>query len=162
GAEVARVERDRAGGRVTATLTDGRSFTGDEILVAVGRRPGTQDMGLSGVGLDDGAYVEVDDRLRATRVDGGWLYAVGDGHGKVLLTHVGKYQARVAADVILGKDARDEVSRDAVPRVTFTDPQVCAVGLTEQQARERGIAVRTVSYGTGDVAGASVSGKGIR
>jgi dihydrolipoamide dehydrogenase len=161
GAELTRVGRDRSDGPVTATLTDGRSLLGAEILVAVGRRPGTQDLGLESVGLDDGAYVEVDDRLRATRADGDWLYAVGDCNGKVLLTHVGKYQARVAADVILGKDARDEVSRDAVPRVTFTDPQVCAVGLTEQQAHDRGITVRTVSHGTGDVAGAAVSGTGI-
>ena len=87
---------------------------------------------------------------------------MGDCNGRALLTHVGKYQARIAGDVILGKDARDEVSRDAVPRVTFTDPQVCAVGLTETQAIERGIDVRTVSFGTGDVAGASVLGDGIR
>src|SRR5205823_4720300 len=155
-AQVVRVTRDGADGPVTVTLADGRSYVGDELLVAVGRRPATHDLGLATVGLEDGAAIEVDERLRATRVDGGWLYAVGDCNGKVLLTHVGKYQARIAADVILGKDAYDEVSRDAVPRVTFTDPQVCAVGLTEQQARERGISVRTVSFGTGDVTGASV------
>ena len=161
GASVVGVARDGSDGPVTATLADGTTVRGAEMLVCVGRRPSTDDLGLSTVGLEDGAYVEVDDRLHATRVDGDWLYAVGDCNGKVLLTHVGKYQARIAADVILGKDARDEVSRDAVPRVTFTDPQVCAVGLTEQQAGERGIAVRTVSYGTGDVAGAAVLGKGV-
>ena len=75
---------------------------------------------------------------------------------------MGKYQARIAADVILGKDVRDRASDDVVPRVTFTDPQVCAVGLTEAQARERGLAVRTVTYGTGDVAGAYTLGNGIR
>jgi dihydrolipoamide dehydrogenase len=114
------------------------------------------------VGLAPGRSVEVDDSLRAVGVDGGWLYAVGDCNGRALLTHVGKYQARIAGDVILGKDVRDEVSREAVPRVTFTDPQVCAVGLTEAQARERGLTVRTVSYGTGDVAGAAVQGQGIK
>jgi dihydrolipoamide dehydrogenase len=160
-ATVVHVGRDGADGPVTATLDDGRSFVGDEILVAVGRRPGTDDIGLSTIGLEDGGPVDVDDRLRATRVADGWLYAVGDCNGTALFTHVGKYQARIAADVILGKDALDEVSRDAVPRVTFTNPQVCAVGLTEQQARERQMAVRTVSYGTGDVAGASVLGTGI-
>jgi pyruvate/2-oxoglutarate dehydrogenase complex dihydrolipoamide dehydrogenase (E3) component len=161
GAEVVGVAREVAGGRVVATLADGRTVRGAEMLVCVGRRPGTADLGLSTVGLEDGEYVDVDDRLRATKADGEWLYAVGDCNGKVLLTHVGKYQARIAADVILGKDARDEVSRDAVPRVTFTDPQVGAVGLTEQEARRRGISVRTVSFGTGDVAGASVLGKGV-
>jgi dihydrolipoamide dehydrogenase len=74
---------------------------------------------------------------------------------------MGKYQARIAADVILGKEIVDKASSDIVPRVTFTDPQVCAVGLTEDQARQRGIDVRTVSYGTGDVPGAYVSGNGI-
>jgi len=74
---------------------------------------------------------------------------------------MGKYQARIAGDVIAGKDVHDRASRDVIPRVTFTDPQVCAVGLTEAQARERGLAVRTVSYGTGDVAGAYTQGEGI-
>ncbi len=75
---------------------------------------------------------------------------------------MGKYQARIAADVILGRDVRDLASVDVVPRVTFTDPQVCAVGLTEAQARSRGLTIRTVAYGTGDVAGAYTQGNGIR
>lgn len=161
GVAVTRVVRPDNDGPVTVTLGDGRSFHADEILVAVGRRSATSDVGLDLVGLEPGEPVEVDDRLLATGVDGTWLYAVGDCNGRALLTHVGKYQARVAADVILGKDARDEVSRDVVPRVTFTDPQVCAVGLTEAQARERGMEVRTVTYRIGDVAGASVLGEGI-
>ena len=161
GVAVVRVDRASPGGPVTATLADARSFDGDEILVAVGRRPATTDLGLDTVGLEPGRYVAVDDQLRATGVDGQWLYAVGDCNGRALLTHVGKYQARVAGDVILGKDVRDEVSVDAVPRVTFTDPQVCAVGLTWAQAVEQGIDTRVVSVGTGDVAGASVQGNGI-
>ena len=162
GARVVEVRRPDAGGPVTATLEGGRSFEGDEILVAVGRRPATGDLGLETVGLEPGTYLDVDDRLRVTGVTGDWLYAVGDCNGKALLTHVGKYQARIAGDVIAGKDVRDEVSRDAVPRVTFTDPQVCAVGLTQAQALERGFDVRTVTYGTGDVAGAYVLGNGIK
>jgi pyruvate/2-oxoglutarate dehydrogenase complex dihydrolipoamide dehydrogenase (E3) component len=161
GARVVAVSRAGTDGAVTATLDDGRTFEGDEILVAVGRRPATGDLGLETVGLEPGRYVAVNDRLRATSVPGDWLYAVGDCNGRALLTHVGKYQARIAGDVILGKDIRDEVSLDAVPRVTFTDPQVCAVGLTEAQALERGLDVRTVTYGTGDVAGAYVQGNGI-
>jgi pyruvate/2-oxoglutarate dehydrogenase complex dihydrolipoamide dehydrogenase (E3) component len=113
------------------------------------------------VGLPPGRYVEVDDQLRAVGVGGEWLYAVGDCNGRALLTHMGKYQARIAGDVILGKPARDLASGDAVPRVTFTDPQVCAVGLTEAQARERYADVRVVSVGTGEVAGAYTAGDGI-
>ena len=86
---------------------------------------------------------------------------MGDCNGRALLTHMGKYQARIAADVILGKEIVDRASVDIVPRVTFTDPQVCAVGLTEDQARERGVNVRVVTYGTGAVPGAYVSGNGI-
>ncbi len=161
GVAMTAVERAGAGGPVTATLADGRTVVADEILVAVGRRPATGDLGLETVGLTPGRPVDVDDTLRAAGVDGGWLYAVGDCNGRALLTHVGKYQARIAGDVILGKAVRDEVSRDAVPRVTFTDPQVCAVGLTEAQARERGLDIRTVSTETGGVAGAATEGNGI-
>jgi pyruvate/2-oxoglutarate dehydrogenase complex dihydrolipoamide dehydrogenase (E3) component len=146
---------------VTGVLADGSDVEADELLVAVGRRPHTADIGLETVGLEPGAPVEVDDRLRAVGVDGDWLYAVGDVNGRTLLTHMGKYQARIAGDVIGGKDAVDRASRDVVPRVTFTDPQVCAVGLTEEQARERHPEVRTVRYGTGDVAGASTQGEHI-
>src|SRR5262249_27414049 len=128
-----------ADGAVTATLEDGRTFTGDEILVAVGRRPRTSDLGLDTVGLDDliGRSLAVDDRLRVQGA-GGWLYAVGDCNGLALLTHMGKYQGRLCGDVILGKDAHDLADHRAIPRVTFTDPQVAAAGLTEQQAREQG------------------------
>jgi dihydrolipoamide dehydrogenase len=160
GVKVTAVHRD-ADGSVTATLADGSTRTGDEILVAVGRHPRTDDLGLDSVGLTPGHYVEVDDRLRVTGVDGDWLYAVGDCNGLALLTHMGKYQARIAGDVILGRPARDEASRTMVTRVTFTDPQVCAVGLTEAQAREAHPDVRVLKVGTGDVAGASVQGNGI-
>jgi dihydrolipoamide dehydrogenase len=150
---------DRAGdGPVTAFLGDGTAITADEILVAAGRRPATGNLGLDRVGLTPGHYIDVDDQLRATGVEGSWLYAVGDCNGRALLTHMGKYQARVAADVILGRTAAAASDHDAVPRVTFTDPQVCAVGLTEEQARHAGLDVRTVRYATGGVAGASVLG----
>jgi dihydrolipoamide dehydrogenase len=149
-------------GPVTATLEDGRTFTGDEILVAVGRRPRTADLGLDTVGLTDlvGKSLAVDDRLRV-QGGGGWLYAVGDCNGLALLTHMGKYQGRLCGDVILGKDVRDVADHGAVPRVTFTDPQVAAVGLTEAQARELGVDVRVVSYPTGSVSGAYTRGNDI-
>jgi dihydrolipoamide dehydrogenase len=132
------------------------AFTAEGITVrtgvrveAVGRRPATGDVGLETVGLEPGRPVGVDDRLRVPGRD--WLYAVGDCNGRTLLTHMGKYQARIAADVILGKPA--EV-REVTPRVTFTDPQVCAVGLTEAAAREAGHDVRCAEVPTGSVAGA--------
>ena len=158
GAKVVAVDRPVAGGPVTVTVEDGRAFVGDELLVAVGRRPSTGDLGLDSVGLTPGRAVDVDERLRATGVDGDWLYAVGDVNGRALLTHMGKYQARIAADVILGRDIHDRASARVVPRVTFTDPQVGAVGLTEAQAREAGINVKTTTYGTSDVPGGYVAG----
>jgi pyruvate/2-oxoglutarate dehydrogenase complex dihydrolipoamide dehydrogenase (E3) component len=162
GVSMSSVRRAEKDGPVIGTLADRREVEADELLVAVGRRPATPSIGLDVVGLEPGRFVEVDDQLRATGVAGGWLYAVGDCNGRALLTHMGKYQARIAGDVIAGRDARDEASESVVPRVTFTDPQVCAVGLTEAQAREQGLPVRAVQYGTGDVAGASTQGNGIK
>jgi pyruvate/2-oxoglutarate dehydrogenase complex dihydrolipoamide dehydrogenase (E3) component len=163
GTRVSAVQR-QPDGTVTATLDNGDTVTADELLVAVGRRPSTTDLGLETVGLTPGRPVEVDERLLATGIDrsgGEWLYAVGDCNGLALLTHMGKYQARIAGDVILGKPVTDRASRAVVPRVTFTDPQVCAVGLTEAQAREKGYAVRVVTTATGGVAGAYTAGNGI-
>ena len=161
GIHVTAVRRE-GDGPVTAVLEDHRELTGDEILVAVGRRPNTGDVGVETVGLEPGKFLPVDGRMRVEGVEGGWLYAVGDVNGVALLTHMGKYQGRLCGDVILGKDTRDVADSVAVPRVTFTDPQVAGVGLTEQQARERGIDVRVVTTGTGDVAGAYVQGNDIK
>jgi dihydrolipoamide dehydrogenase len=158
GIAIAGVSRCAGDRTVVVTLDDGSTIEGDEILVAAGRRPATSGVGLDAVGLQPGRAIDVDDRLRARNVPGGWLFAVGDCNGRSLLTHMGKYQARVAADVILGRDAIATSDHGAVPRVTFTDPQVAAVGLTEEQARDAGIAVRTVRHATGGVAGASVRG----
>ena len=157
GLGISRVERDGSG-PVTAILAEDTELVADELLVAAGRRPSTTELGLDRVGLAPGRFVDVDDQLRATGMPGGWLYAVGDCNGRALLTHMGKYQARIAADVILGKDASAIADHGIVPRVTFTDPQVCAVGRTESNAREDGIVVRTVRFATGGVAGASVLG----
>jgi pyruvate/2-oxoglutarate dehydrogenase complex dihydrolipoamide dehydrogenase (E3) component len=153
--------RDGGDGPVLATLDSGREVVADEILVAVGRQPSTADLGLAAVGLTPGRFVPVDDRCRAVGVAGGWLYAVGDCNGRALLTHMGKYQGRLAADVILGRDAVDVADHGIVPRVTFTDPQVCAVGPTEAEARAAGMAVRVVRTATGDVPGAYTLGNGV-
>jgi dihydrolipoamide dehydrogenase len=162
GAKMTAVRREARGGPVTATIEDGRTFTGNEILVAVGRRARTKDVGLEYVGLEPGKFLAVDERLRVKGVDGSWLYAVGDCTGLALLTHMGKYQGRLAGDAILGRDVVDIADYDRVPRVTFTDPQVAAVGMTEAQAREKSIDVRAVSYPTGAVAGAITLGNGIK
>jgi pyruvate/2-oxoglutarate dehydrogenase complex dihydrolipoamide dehydrogenase (E3) component len=161
GTKMTSVRRAGADGPVTGSLEDGRDIVADEILVAVGREPKTKDLGLESVGLEDGRYIEVDDKLRATGVQGDWLYAVGDCNGRALLTHMGKYQGRIAGDVILGKDISALADNRAVPRVTFTDPQIAAVGLTEAQARDRGLDVRVVDYDIGGVAGTYTRGNGI-
>jgi dihydrolipoamide dehydrogenase len=160
GTKATAVRRDE-GGAVTVTLDEGSDVVGDELLVAVGRRPNTSDVGLESVGLAPGAPLEVDDRLRVRGVAGDWLYAVGDVSGLALLTHMGKYQGRVVGDVIAGRDVRDLADGRAIPRVTFTDPQVAAVGPTEEQARRGGVRVRAVRYGTGEVAGSYTRGNGI-
>jgi pyruvate/2-oxoglutarate dehydrogenase complex dihydrolipoamide dehydrogenase (E3) component len=161
GARMTRVRREGTDGPVTGTLGDGREFVADEILVAVGRRAKTHDVGVDTVGLEAGKYLAVDDRLRVKGVDGDWLYAVGDVSGNAQLTHMGKYQGRLVGDIIAGMDVRDIADLRAVPRVTFTDPQVAAVGLTEAQAREQGVIVRVVSYDTGLVSGSYTRGNDI-
>lgn len=151
-------------GPVIAELEGGATIEGDEILVAVGRHPHTHSVGLETVGLTPGEYVEVDDSMRAVGVDGGWLYAVGDVNGRALLTHTGKYQARVAGDHIAGAEVHTEAYGDrvAVPRVVFTDPNIAAVGMTETQARSNGLNVTTVQYDIGHTAAAAARGKGYK
>jgi pyruvate/2-oxoglutarate dehydrogenase complex dihydrolipoamide dehydrogenase (E3) component len=161
GTEVAAVRRDQPGGEVTVTLGDGPELVADELLVAAGRRPRTGDVGLDTVGLEPGVPARVDRRLRVEGVGGGWLFAVGDCNGLAPLTHMGKYQGRLAGDVILGREAEDVADHGVVPRVTFTDPQVCAVGPTEAEARRSGVDVRVVTTATGGVPGAYIQGNGI-
>jgi pyruvate/2-oxoglutarate dehydrogenase complex dihydrolipoamide dehydrogenase (E3) component len=162
------VRRPRPGGPVTVSLTDGSTIEADEVLVALGRTPATGDLGLETVGLKPGEYVTVDDQLAALD---GWLYAVGDVNGRNLLTHMGKYQARICGDVIVAR-AKDEpvtglgfaarADHRWVPQVVFTDPQVCQVGQTEREARDAGRTVRAVEYEIGDVAGAALLADGYR
>ncbi len=175
--QVARVDRaastDGSPGRgaVTVTLGDGSTIVGDEVLAALGRRPATDDLGLESIGLEPGGYLEVDDSLVVPGVDGGWLYAVGDANGRNLLTHMGKYQARVCGDVIVartrgrGDDApalRATADHDAATQVIFTDPEVAAVGLTLDAATERGLNVRAVDVDMSGVAGAAFHADGYR
>jgi pyruvate/2-oxoglutarate dehydrogenase complex dihydrolipoamide dehydrogenase (E3) component len=149
---------ERANGKVTVQLDDGSSVSGDEILVAVGRRTLSADLGLDELGVEPGRPVEVDDTLRVAGHD--WLYVIGDANGRALLTHMGKYQGRIAADRILGREVALRSDGPLSPRVTFTDPQVAAVGHTLASAQEAGINARAVDVPTGGNAGGSFVGPG--
>jgi pyruvate/2-oxoglutarate dehydrogenase complex dihydrolipoamide dehydrogenase (E3) component len=133
-----------ADGRFSVDV-DGRTLQADKLLVAAGRRPNLADLGLDTVGLDPSARaVETDGRMRA----GDGLWAIGDITGKGAFTHMSMYQSAIAARDILGQDG-PEASYTAVPHVTFTDPEVGSVGMTEQQARAAGLNIRV---GTTDLA----------
>ncbi len=147
-------------GRVTVVTSTHGTLEADEILVASGRRHLTEDLGLEAVGLDGAAKpIEVGDDLRVAGHD--WLYVIGDANGKSLLTHEGKYQARIAADQICGDaDARIRENTGPPPRVTFTEPQIAAVGHTLDSAIAAGLRVRAVDVATDGTAGASFHGRG--
>jgi pyruvate/2-oxoglutarate dehydrogenase complex dihydrolipoamide dehydrogenase (E3) component len=143
-------------GEVEIDLDTGGPLRADQLLVAIGRRPNTDELGLDSVGLEPGKPIAVDDSMRASE----WLYAIGDVNGRALLTHMGKYQARVAADGILGERAACLVTDgERSPRVIFTDPQVAAVGYTLAAAREAGLNVRAADVATQGNAGASFYGR---
>ena len=152
---VTRVERN---GAFALTLDDGAGVEVDELLVAVGRTPGTSGIGLETLGLEAGRPLGVGDDLRVPGHD--WLFAVGDVNGRVQLTHMGKYQGRLAADAILGRSVKLRSDGGRSPRVIFTDPQVGAVGLTLGAAQEAGINVRHVDVETSGNAGGSFIGHG--
>jgi pyruvate/2-oxoglutarate dehydrogenase complex dihydrolipoamide dehydrogenase (E3) component len=145
-------------GPVTLVLADGRSLSAEQLLVAVGREPRTGSLGLDSLGMPDGGFVDVDDTLRAPGHE--WLYVIGDANGRVLLTHMGKYQARLAADHILGRSVSLRSDGALSPRVIFTEPQVAAVGHTLASARSAGMSVRAVDQSIDAVAGASFVGRG--
>ncbi|GII57859.1 oxidoreductase [Planotetraspora thailandica] len=163
------VERPVPGGPATVDIDDGSRIEADEILVATGRRINVCDIGLETIDLKPNGPIEVDASMRATGVPEGWLYAIGDANGRNLLTHMGKYQARVCGDVIAARaqgrpddlpGMRDTADDQGAPQVIFTDPQVCTVGRTEVQARAAGFAVRIVEYDMGEVEGAYLQAEG--
>ncbi|MCM6777693.1 NAD(P)/FAD-dependent oxidoreductase [Nocardia sp. CDC159] len=137
GVETTRVEYD--GEWFTVHLSEGEPLRVRQVLVATGRRTDLAALGIGAVGLDERAHgIEVDEHMRAA--EGVW--AVGDVTGHGAFTHMSMYQARIAAADILGT-ATESGQYHAVPRVTFTDPEVGAVGMTEAQARAAGLRVRT-------------------
>jgi dihydrolipoamide dehydrogenase len=156
-----RVTRDGERGPVTLTLEDSEALVGDEILVAAGRIPNTDGIGLEGLGLEPGKAISVDGNLRAG-VEGGWLYAIGDCNGLSLLTHEGKYQGRIVADQLLGRPVTGAVLDGRLsPRVIFTEPQIAAVGHTLDSARHAGISARPIDADLGGTAGARYVGHGV-
>jgi dihydrolipoamide dehydrogenase len=175
GASVTGVARqDGTESPVDVQLADGESLVADEILFATGRSPHTADIGLETVGLTPGDWLTVDDSYRVTDVADGWLYGVGDVNHRALMTHQGKYQARIAGSVI-GARAKGEPLNDgrwgahastadsaAVPQVVFTEPEVASVGLTTRDAERAGLRVDVVDYDIGRVAGAAQYADGYR
>ena len=172
GAAATAVSRLGPSGEVTVELDDGTRVVADEILVAVGRVPNTRDLGLEALGVetDDQGYVRVSERMEAQGLDGQpWLYAAGDVTGISLLTHMGKYQARACADLVAARatgrpDSGPSLTPYATdlgsPQVVFTDPEVASTGLTEEQARERGIRVRVVDVPMDKAAGSGLQAEG--
>jgi pyruvate/2-oxoglutarate dehydrogenase complex dihydrolipoamide dehydrogenase (E3) component len=120
-------------------LSDGSTVTGEKLLVATGRAARLGSLGLESIGLDPSArFLTTDERMRAAEK----VWAVGDVTGNGNFTHMAVYEAHIAIRDILGQDGPPADYR-ALPRVTFTDPEIGAVGLTERQAREKGLSVRT-------------------
>jgi pyruvate/2-oxoglutarate dehydrogenase complex dihydrolipoamide dehydrogenase (E3) component len=163
GASVRALRRPDRGGAVTLELDDDTELQVDEVLFATGREPLTDYIGLETVGLTPGGWLDVDDTCRVRAIDDGWLYAAGDVNHRALLTHEGKYQARIAGAAIGARAAGTPLDtapwgvhattadHRAVPQAFFTDPEAAAVGLTAQQAVQHGQRVRTVDVEIGDV-----------
>jgi dihydrolipoamide dehydrogenase len=163
----------REGSTVVALTDSGDRIEADEILFATGRAPRTDDLGLDTVGLEPGSWLQVDDSLRVTGSE--WLYAVGDVNHRALLTHQGKYQARIAGAAIAARAAGAPLletdpwgahaataDHGAVPQVVFTDPEAAAVGLSLAEAEQAGHRVRAVDVDMSSVAGAGLYADGYR
>ncbi|UGY92497.1 dihydrolipoyl dehydrogenase family protein [Streptomyces gobiensis] len=165
----------RLSGRTAGTGAQGAELIADEVLFATGRAPRTDDIGLETIGLEPGSWLTVDDTCRVTGVNGGWLYAVGDVNHRALLTHQGKYQARIAGAAIVARAqgvplletdrwGAHVATADivAVPQVVFGIPEAAAVGLTNEEAQRQGIRSRPVDVELGQVAGAGLYGDDYR
>jgi pyruvate/2-oxoglutarate dehydrogenase complex dihydrolipoamide dehydrogenase (E3) component len=173
GVTVTGVRRPGGTGPIVLTLEGGGEVEADEALFATGREPLTGDIGLETVGLVPGSWLEVDDTCKVRALEDGWLYALGDVNRHALLTHQGKYQARIAAAAIAARAAArpvdpapwgpHAVTADycAVPQLFFCDPPAGAVGLTADQAERGGHRIRVVDVDPGrTVAGAGLYADG--
>jgi pyruvate/2-oxoglutarate dehydrogenase complex dihydrolipoamide dehydrogenase (E3) component len=160
GVSATRVTRTAASPAVHVQLADGESETADEILVATGRAPLTDDLGLETVGLRPGEFIDVEDTLRVPGLP--WLYAIGDVNGRSLLTHVGKYQAHVLSEILAGRRLRGLAQPEgSPPQVVFTEPQIAAVGLTLEAALDEGLDAHAYDVPTSGTAGASFHGRDV-
>ncbi|HKF75031.1 MAG TPA: NAD(P)/FAD-dependent oxidoreductase [Candidatus Dormibacteraeota bacterium] len=174
GVSVIAVSRPGGTGPVTLVLDDGHELEADEVLFATGRAPLTDDIGLETVGLTPGAWLDIDETCRVRAISDGWLYAMGDVNHHALLTHQGKYQARIGGDAIAARAAgrpldtapwgAHAITADsyAVPQVFFCDPEATAVGLSAEQAERAGHRVRAVDVDLGQVEGALEYADGYR
>jgi len=173
GTAVSAVRRLDGAGPVTLTLEGGGEVQADEVLFATGRRPLTDDIGLETIGLEPGAWLEIDDTCRVRAVEDGWLYALGDVNHRALLTHQGKYQARIAGAAIGARAAGQPLDtapwgahaatadHRAVPQIFFCDPPAGAVGLSAEQAERAGHRIRVIDVDLGEkVVGASLYADG--
>ncbi|HVT69197.1 MAG TPA: NAD(P)/FAD-dependent oxidoreductase [Trebonia sp.] len=173
GATVTGIRRPGGTGPVTLDLEGGHEIEVDEALFATGREPLTDDIGLETVGLLPGTWLETDDTCLVRTSEDGWLYALGDVNRHALLTHQGKYQARVAGAAIAARAAGQPIDPapwgphavtadyHAVPQVFFCDPPAGAVGLTADQAERAGHRIRVVDVDPGQaVAGAGLYADG--
>ncbi|MER7406441.1 NAD(P)/FAD-dependent oxidoreductase [Streptomyces sp. NPDC000070] len=170
GTSVESVTRENGG--VVAVTDNGDRVEADEILFATGRAPRTDDLGLETIGLEPGSWLDVDDSLRVTGHD--WLYAVGDVNQRALLTHQGKYQARIAGAAIAARAGGEALlgqpwgahaataDHAAVPQVAFTDPEAAAVGLSLAEAEQAGHRVKAVDVDLSTVAGAGLFADGYK
>ena len=134
----------RQGGEGMEVVVGGRTITAERLLVATGRRPNTAELGLETIGIEAKRGIPVDGRLRA----GDRVWALGDVTGLGAFTHLAMYHAGIIVADILGSEGHD-ADHHALPRVTFTDPEIGSVGLSELGAREKGLSVRV---GTSKVA----------
>ena len=154
-----RPRSSRTATRCACTWTTARPSTPSSSSPRSAATRAPRSSGSRRVGLEGGGYVEVDENMQVPGHD--WLYAIGDVNGRILLTHMGKYQARLAAEHILGNPSAAEHGADGQrsPRVVFTDPQVAAVGHTEKTAREAGLDFHILEVGTSANAGGSFYGR---
>jgi pyruvate/2-oxoglutarate dehydrogenase complex dihydrolipoamide dehydrogenase (E3) component len=155
GVRTERVDRD-AEGQFLLKLEDGRTVRAERVLVATGRRPSFvgHDLAAAGVELDRGGRPVLGATLRTTAPH---VWVAGDATGELMFTHVGSYEAELVVDDILGNPRRRDYR--VVPRVTFTDPEVASVGLTEAAAREAGHDVLTVTAHLADNERAHIDGR---
>jgi pyruvate/2-oxoglutarate dehydrogenase complex dihydrolipoamide dehydrogenase (E3) component len=148
-------------GEFRLSLESGGARVAAALLVCVGRRPRTEDLGLETVALTPGETIPVDDHMRVPH-HSDWLYAVGDVTGRALLTQAGKYHAAIATATIMNREASADWDGPLTPQVVFTEPQVASVGHTLERALAAGIVARAVDADPGSTPGASFIGKGGR